>query len=70
MSSDHARYAPTATLPVERAFVVHFRGAGRGRRRFAGRVEHLDSGAFTHFVSLRGLLAFFAKLLDAPPRTS
>jgi hypothetical protein len=38
---------------------------GRRRRRFAGRVEHLISGRFTQFRSLRGLLAFVAEFLDA-----
>jgi len=66
MASDGSRYEPMATLPAQRAFVVHFGGSGRRRRRFAGRVEHLASGTFRHFVSLRDLLAFFAELLDAP----
>jgi hypothetical protein len=66
MASDGARYEATPTLPADRAFVVHFRGTGSRRRRFAGRAEHLTSGTFTHFASLRELLAFFSRLLDAP----
>ena len=62
-----------STLSAHRAFVVHFgtRG-GPGRRRFSGRVEHLSSGESMRFSSLKGLLAFFASVLDpaadaAPP---
>jgi len=66
MARESARYEPAATLPAHRAFVVHFNGQPRARRRFAGRVEHLASGRFTHFGSLRELLAFFARLLDGP----
>ena len=55
-----------STLSAQRAFVVHLgRGERRGRRRFRGRVEHLSSGESTHFSSLKGLLAFFAAILDA-----
>jgi len=66
MASDGGRHEPLDTLPAQRAFVVHFAGSGRRRRRFAGRVEHLASGRFRHFVSLRDLLAFLAEFLDAP----
>ena len=53
-------------LSARRAFVVHLAATGSpGRRRFRGRVEHLSSGASTHFSSLEGLLAFFASVLDA-----
>jgi len=55
-----------STLSVQRAFVVHLgRRAGRGRRRFDGRVEHLSSGKSTHFTSVKGLLAFFEAVLEA-----
>jgi len=50
-----------ATIPSERAFVVHFHATSRA----AGRVEHLASGRFVDFASRRGLLAFFAEFLDA-----
>jgi len=63
MASETAHYE-ARTLPAHRAFVVHFGGAGRRRRRFAGRVEHLASGRSAHFASLRALLAFFTELLD------
>lgn len=66
MASDGPRYDVPATLPAHRAFVVHFRATTRRGHRFIGRAEHLASGRFTHFASLRGLLAFFAQLLDAP----
>jgi hypothetical protein len=58
---------PAPTLPADRAFVVHFRPTGRRGRRFAGRVEHLSSGTFAHFTSLRELLAVLVRLLEAPP---
>jgi len=59
-----------STLSTQRAFVVHLgRPAGRHKRRFIGRVEHLSSGRSTHFTSLRGLLAFFAAVLEAAEDT-
>lgn len=65
MLGDRTPYEPASTLPAHRAFVVHF-GVGRRRGRFVGRVEHLASGASAHFASLRGLLTFIARILDAP----
>jgi hypothetical protein len=54
-----------STLSVHRAFVVHFGTRGQtGLRRFSGRVEHLSSGESIHFSSLKGLLAFFAAVID------
>ncbi len=67
MAGEPTRYEPSTTLPADRAFVVHFGTRPRRRSRFTGRVEHLASESSTLFVSLRGLLAFFARLLD-PPR--
>ena len=59
------RFEHGSGLSVERAFVVHFStGGGPGRRRFSGRVEHLSSGESARFSSLKGLLAFFAEVLD------
>ena len=66
MKNDRARYDSPGTLPAHRAFVVHFTATPGPGRRFTGRVEHLASGTFTLFTSLRGLLAFFADRLDAP----
>ena len=66
MEIDGPRYDPAATLPPHRAFVVHFSATSDRGRRFTGRVEHLASGTFIVFASLRGLLAFFTQLLDAP----
>lgn len=61
-----ARFQHGSTLSVHRAFVVHFStAAGHGRRRFAGRVEHLSSGQTIRFSSLKELLAFFSGILDA-----
>jgi hypothetical protein len=66
MGSETERLESTAALPPQRAFVVHFRATGRRGRRFTGRVEHLASGTATNFASLRALLGFFTRLLDAP----
>jgi hypothetical protein len=53
-----------STLSARRAFVVHLGSPdASGRRRFSGRVEHLASGASTHFSSLKGLLAFLESAL-------
>jgi hypothetical protein len=61
-----ARFQHESTLSVHSAFVVHFStAAGRGRRRFTGRVEHLSSGRTTRFSSLKELLAFFSGVLNA-----
>jgi hypothetical protein len=51
------------TLSANRAYVVHFAKAVpiAGRRRFAGRVEHLSTGEFARFSSLRALLDFLAR---------
>ena len=63
------RHEDGSMLSVHRAFVVHLRANGGPRRaRFAGRVEHLSSGRSALFSSLRGLLAFFAPVLDAGGR--
>ncbi len=64
MSSERPPYDLAPILPDDAAFVVHFR-MGRPRRRFAGRVEHLATGASAHFRSLRELLGFFDRLLQA-----
>jgi hypothetical protein len=66
MTGKRTSERPAATLPAHRAFVVQFRTTGGWRRRFAGRVEHLSSGRFLHFGSLRALVLFFAEFLDAP----
>ena len=55
----------TPPLPPHGAFVVHFHPPSRWRP-FAGRAEHLSSGTFVHFGSLRALLHFFAEFFDAP----
>ena len=66
MAIDEARYDSAGTLPVNRAFVIHFRMTARRGPRFIGRVEHLTSGAAAEFRSLRALLAFVTRLLEAP----
>src|SRR5262245_38453749 len=55
-----------SSLPVHRAFVVHFgTGGGARRHRFRGRVEHLSSGRTAQFSSLRELLGFVGAILDS-----
>jgi hypothetical protein len=66
MATDEARYDSAGALPANRAFVIHFRMTARRGRRFTGRVEHLVSGAAAEFRSVRGLLAFLTRLLEAP----
>ena len=66
MTNDRARYDSPGTLPAHRAFVVHFSTTAGRSRRLTGRVEHLASGVAADFRSLRGLLAFLTRLLEAP----
>jgi hypothetical protein len=62
----HPYFSQGSALSVHRAFVVHFRTeTAGGRRRFAGRVEHLTSGQTARFSSLKELAQFFADVLDA-----
>ena len=68
MKGERAPYEPAPTLPASRAFVVHFSTGGRSR--FVGRVEHLATGRAVHFASLRELLAFVSRLLEAPREPS
>jgi len=59
----------TAPLPPERAFVVQLRARTHPTGElFAGRAEHLASGAAEHFGCAAELLAFMAKVL-APPES-
>lgn len=58
-----------ASLPADRAFVVHFAvQAGPAQPSFAGRVEHLSSGESGTFASRRGLLAFLERPFGARPQ--
>ena len=51
-------------MPLERAFVVQFRGCTKtGSAWFAGRVEHLLSGKNKDFATPKGLTEFFARVL-------
>jgi hypothetical protein len=53
-------------LPPDRAFVVQLRAAGdAGTERFAGRVEHITSGAAERFASAEGLINFVTRVLAA-----
>jgi hypothetical protein len=58
--------APPAPLPVERAFVVQLRAPPpAGEEPFAGRAEHIASGAVARFASAESLIAFIKKVLAA-----
>jgi hypothetical protein len=51
-------------LPPDRAFVVQLRAAGdAGTELFAGRVEHITSGAAERFDSAEGLITFVTRVL-------
>jgi hypothetical protein len=51
-------------LPPDRAFVVQFRAEGdAGTELFAGRVEHITSGAAECFASAEGLINFVTRVL-------
>jgi len=56
-------------LPPDRAFVVQLRPAGdAGARLFAGRVEHLTSGAAERIASAEGLITFMTPDAGIGPR--
>jgi hypothetical protein len=56
------------SLPTNRAFVVQFRPpAGGAAPAYAGRVEHVVSGAVRRFQSLEELLEFMVGMLDGVP---
>lgn len=51
-------------LPPDRAFVVQFRTpAASGPGLFAGRIEHLTSGAAGSFASVDDLVGFVTRVL-------
>jgi hypothetical protein len=59
-----AQDASETPLPAERAFVVQFRApAAPGEVLFAGRAEHIASGAAARFHSTEDLIAFITKVL-------
>ena len=56
-----------APLPVSRAFVVQFSAdALPSANRFAGRVEHIESGRSRRFAALDELVAFVTSCLEEP----
>ena len=58
-------------LPPDRAFVVQLRAAGdAGTDLFAGRVEHITSGAAERFASAEGLINFVTRVLASAPAAS
>lgn len=59
--------APQYPLPADRAFVVQFRpSAGSGPAPFAGRIEHIASGAAGPFASVEELVGFVTQVLTPP----
>ena len=57
-------HSPGPPFPTQLAFVVQF-GAETAveRAQFSGRVEHIVSGAVTHFDTLDELWAFMRRML-------
>ena len=52
------------SLPAARAFVVQFSADTRASvKRFAGRVEHIESGHCRRFATLEELVAFVTPYL-------
>lgn len=52
-------------LPTENAFLVQFaEDVDPARNAFAGRVEHLESGARARFGSREELFVLFARMLS------
>jgi hypothetical protein len=53
-----------AELPRRRVFVIQFSAeADPGQGRWAGRVEHIESGRSARFASSEAMNEFFARLL-------
>jgi len=58
------------SLPTENAFLVQLAGeVDPARGSFAGRVEHLESGARAPFGSREELFAVFARMLAQRRKT-
>jgi hypothetical protein len=61
-SSSHRPY------PAQRAFVIQLDWESDvAHGHFTGRVEHVASGAVTHFQAPEDLLAFIGRVLAQPP---
>ena len=53
-----------SNLPARRAFVVQISGDTKPLQgSLEGRVEHLNSGKFSHFSSQEGLIRFLNQIL-------
>jgi hypothetical protein len=60
----HPAAVNESPLPPDRAFVVQLRAEGdAGTELFAGRVEHITSGAAECFASAEGLIDFVKRVL-------
>ena len=52
------------TLPTDRAFVLQFeRGDDNGSSRYAGRIEHIESGRVEFFYSTEEMCAKLKSIL-------
>jgi hypothetical protein len=57
-------------LEIQRAFVLQLQSVEDGSTDgFAGRVEHITSGAVTHFKTLQEFVDFIARVLASVSRT-
>jgi hypothetical protein len=64
---DAGSSVPAPSLPAARAFVLQFNTDTLvSANRFAGRVEHIESGRCRRFATLEELMAFVSSYLDEP----
>jgi hypothetical protein len=64
---DGGAAVPAPSLPAARAFVLQFSSDTlASANRFAGRVEHIESGRCRRFATLDELMAFVTSYLDEP----
>ena len=67
-SSGRAADTCKSRLPADRAFVLQLRPASdAGADLFAGRIEHIASGAAEQFVSAADLIQFVKRVLGNEP---
>jgi hypothetical protein len=55
------------SLPADRAFIVQFRIGDRPMDDAEGRIEHVVTGAATHFAGWGELRAFVESVIDTAP---
>ena len=64
---DGGSAVPLPSLPAARAFVLQFSSDTLpSANRFAGRIEHMESGRCRRFATVDELMAFVSSCLDEP----